>query len=556
MRRNFARGKPIRSLAGSLLAAQKNPVKTLVKIQLTYGANDDTYKLDGTGFIYSMEHSEQRDSQKATVVLDNSEGTFDAKDYKTYKGVISWGLVDANGTDRYSAAAPLYVESQQFHSSPGHLLCILNLMGIFDLMAEDEASEDYVLESSDTQTVKTLITAVIGATIAPFYHCVGYTATYDSEDSLIDSLKPADAFMINEGESRLAVLNRLMFLTKCVKRLEDDGEVHIFVPAVDGPTWTVDTKQEVNDYVQPTTPNNNFRYRCSAVAGDQKTAAVTEPTWPTVAGNTVVDDQVTWLAVAPDYEYTLDAGDHNFFKKSHRKRLVRKNFIVVKSRPDSDDSYEGTAEDIDSSDLTPDAPYTSAEIRKHHYMRLVSNEEAGNVAAAILEGHQLDAERGSGSVPVNCGAEVMDYDKIKDSRHVTEDVRIGNTGYLVRHYRPQLWEMRFGFGDPRQGGFLSLDLPGDVEMVEARAAAEADRQAPGQVTFLGVPLSLEWLLARHIALADRIAFIDRNNGVFFDWIYAQINELQGRTSALEISAVVDSLWVRELLRIPVGTDKF
>ena len=306
-------------------------------------------------------------------MLDNSAGTFNSKSYgkDMYKGVISWGLVDANGTDRYSAAAPLYVVGQSEHSSPGHLLCILNLIGIFDIMAQDKASAEYVLEADDSQTVKTLLTSVIDGTIAPFSHTVGFTATYDSEDSLIDSLIPADAFRISLNDTRLDVVKRLLYLCKAVGRIEDDGEVHIFAPAVDGPTWTVDTKQEINDYVQPTTPNNNFRYRCSAVAGDQKTAAVTEPTWPTVAGNTVVDDQVTWLAVAPDYEYTLDAGDHNFFKKSHRERVVMPNFIKVDSHPDSDDSYTGTAEYKPSSDLTPPSPYTSAEMREFRYMRLV-----------------------------------------------------------------------------------------------------------------------------------------------------------------------------------------
>jgi len=538
----------VRSLAGTLTTAQKDPVNPLVKIRLTQGANDNTYLLTGTGFIYSMEHSEGRDSQKATVVLDNSEGTFDAKSYgeDMYKGVISWGLVDANGADQYSAAAPLYVVGQQFHSSPGYLLCILNLIGLFDLMAQDKASEDYVLESSDTQTVKTLITAVIGATIAPFYHCVGFTVTYDSEDSLIDSLKPADSFRIGLNDTRLDVVNRLMTLTKCAKRVEADGAVHIFVPAVDGPTWTVDTKQEINDYVQPTTPNNNFRYRCSAVAGDQKTAAVTEPTWPTVAGNTVVDDQVTWLAVAPDYEYTLDAGDHNFFKKSHRERVVMPNFRKVESHPDSDPPlYTGTAEYKPSSDLTPPSPYNSAEIREFRYMRLTSDEEAANVAAALLEGDRLDAERGSGSVPVNCGAEVLDYNKITDSRQ-SGDIRIGNIGYLTRHYRPNLWEMRFGFGDPRQGGFLSLDLPGDVV---ATSLPSVGIEGERRIDIEGLSSILQSLVTAVNRNAEEIRAIQ----VVFG---GALFRLQAAISSGQLQSVIDSLHVREILRIPVGTDKF
>ncbi|KKN32948.1 hypothetical protein LCGC14_0808570, partial [marine sediment metagenome] len=521
----------MRSLDASLLTAQKDPVNNLVKIQLTQGANDDTYLITGTGFIYSMQHSEQRYSQKATVILDNSEGTFDAKTYgeDMYKGVISWGLVDATGTDKYSAAAPLYVVGQQFHSSPGHLLCILDLIGLFDLMGQDRASAEYVLEADDSQTVKTLLTSVIDGTIAPFSHTVGFTATYDSEDSLIDSMVPADAFRISLNDTRLDVVKRLLVLTKCVGRIEADGAVHIFVPAVDGPTWTVDTKQEVNDYVQPTSPNNNFRYRCSAVAGDQKTHATTEPTWPTTAGNTVVDDQVTWIAVAPDFEYTLDAGDHAFYKKARRERVVMPNFQKVDSHPASDDSYTGSAEHKPSSDLTPPSPYTSAEVREHKYMRLTSNEEAANVAAARLEADRLDAEKGSASVLVHCGAETMDYTKLKDSRHVTEDIVIGNIGYLTRHYRPNVWDMRFGFGDPRQGGFLGLDLPGDVEITEALAAT--DREA-------GQRLTLDWLLNRINGIRDGFIQTNNNQQLWLEMLQNDIDALLAR------DAITSNPWLR------------
>jgi len=59
--------------------------------------------------------------------------------------------------------------------------------------------------------------------------------------------------------------------------------------------WTADTAMEVGDIVVPTEGlENGFRYECTAAAGDKKTHATTEPTWPTQEGATVVDDQVTW----------------------------------------------------------------------------------------------------------------------------------------------------------------------------------------------------------------------------------------------------------------------
>ena len=65
-----------------------------------------------------------------------------------------------------------------------------------------------------------------------------------------------------------------------------------------GTAWTADTEMAVGDIVVPTTgKENGYRYECTAVAGDKKTHATTEPTWPTTVGATVVDDQVTWTCI-------------------------------------------------------------------------------------------------------------------------------------------------------------------------------------------------------------------------------------------------------------------
>ena len=70
--------------------------------------------------------------------------------------------------------------------------------------------------------------------------------------------------------------------------------------------WTADTAMEVGDIVVPTEGlENGFRYECTAAAGDKKTHATTEPTWPTQVGATVVDDQVTWTC---KYGHWLGSG--------------------------------------------------------------------------------------------------------------------------------------------------------------------------------------------------------------------------------------------------------
>jgi len=63
-----------------------------------------------------------------------------------------------------------------------------------------------------------------------FEHCRAYDVVYDSEDDLIDTYQPRDAFRIYEGQSRLDKINQLLNYTRCVKRIEADGKIHVFVP--------------------------------------------------------------------------------------------------------------------------------------------------------------------------------------------------------------------------------------------------------------------------------------------------------------------------------------
>lgn len=72
------------------------------------------------------------------------------------------------------------------------------------------------------------------------------------------------------------------------------GNLTITIPeSLIGPlytTWAVARAYALGDYVRPTT-NNGFIYEAT-VAGTSH--AATEPTWPTTEGNTVVDNGVTW----------------------------------------------------------------------------------------------------------------------------------------------------------------------------------------------------------------------------------------------------------------------
>lgn len=275
----------MRSVSAAVTAAQRaDSLIPSYKIQLTLDANDDTYEEDR---ILEISHTEEAFHGVATVVLDNSDLLVTA-DYKGYQGVISYGV---NRVYSAGATAPMIVVDQLNHSSEGVLVVTLTLQGLTDHIAQDHASGPYTIERGDTRTVKAFITAVLGATLPPFSHTLAFTATYDSEDSLIDAFTPQDLLSIGVNDTRLSIIQRLLFWTKNVMRVEDDGAFHFRNPTVSGGGY--------------------------------------------------------------DYSYELDVGgEHDIFAKATRTRLVMPNRIVVTGHPDAKTQFYGEAEFTDSSDLT------------------------------------------------------------------------------------------------------------------------------------------------------------------------------------------------------------
>jgi len=346
--------------------------------------------------ILSCDHEEQPYTQTAAIVLDNSDGQLTGLDLKGYQGVISYGAVTSLG-DEYQATAPLWVIGQELDSSPGELACTLQLHGIPDRLSLDKASAVYAPLDTDTKTVKTLIGEILGATIACYNHCQAYSIEWDSEDSLIDAYQPKDTFRIYLNSSRMAVLRRLLDYTKCVMRAEDDGKVHIFQPVISG--------------------------------------------------------------VAYDYEYSLAEGEHAFFSKAHRNRLVMPNYIHVQTPSYAAVQYSGIAQDAGS-------VAAIGEIRYYVRTYLTSNAQGTGIAEAVLSKYQLQASTGKATVPLNALARVFDYVRVTDARQ--EDERAGSIGYLARHYKAgrkgSTWEMDFAFGNwlSMQRLLNNLELASDL----------------------------------------------------------------------------------------------
>lgn len=142
---------------------------------------------------------------------------------------VTWEMDGYSGNE-YSRTSPLRVRTQELHSGRGILKCVLRPKGILDQLGEDKAISIYTQDTTDTQTVKTLISAICGATIAPYVGYPAVTVVYDSEDSLIDTFIPKEYFSIQLNESRLDKVEELLDYTGCKMREGNDGKLHIFVP--------------------------------------------------------------------------------------------------------------------------------------------------------------------------------------------------------------------------------------------------------------------------------------------------------------------------------------
>jgi len=366
----------MRTLSSTLEKAQQaGTLNPLYRIVLTKGATTYTYEKDR---ILPSEHDEEMYSHQAKIVLDNADGELNDLDLKGYDAVISYGF----GSE-YSATAALSVIDQTFNSDPNNLTCTLEVEGIPNLMAQDEASQNYVPEADDTKVVKTLIREIAGDTgvtmLTCFNHCHKYDVVWDvGYDTLADTYKPKDGFRVYTGGSRLAALRRVLDYTANVPRFEADGKIHILKPVTSGTTY--------------------------------------------------------------DSEYSLDRGAHTFFSKAYKNSLVFPNRIVITSRPDDDPQYSGSAQ-IDGYSSLPD----SVKKTKYIQARLESNAQAEDIAEALIAKAEMGCSRGQAEAPLNCGAEVFDYVKVTDSRQ--GDTRTGNLGYVHRRFGQDKWTMTFGFGN-------------------------------------------------------------------------------------------------------------
>jgi hypothetical protein len=571
----------MRSLSAALEAAQKTDLLEPTYKVVFSGAASGTFEQDRILLI--SPHIEKVWDQQATIVLDNSDDSI-TTDFKAAKMVITYGL-QPPWSSNTSSTAPLWVVEQYSHKESKTV--IIRGTGLPNQMDEDHASENHVQDTEDLKTIKDLITEVVkgvidtrlndaayslddlvipitpngfifkcttagtagaspptwdldigdtttdngvtwtnvGKTIAVFSHTRKWVVDFDSEDDLLDSFNLADAFYINGGDTRTAVLQRLLAFTKCAMRFEADGDAHVFVPTVDGPTWAATTAYTLNDYVRPTVANTDFAFKCTRAG----TSGGSQPTWPTSDAGTVDDpdgDGVEWTAVAHHYAYKWGTvGEHDVWDNATRKGLLQPNYMVAKSPDGADEDYEGFAKD-------PDADLTDAERRDYRFMRLASNAEATSIATALLQDLQLGNQAGSFSAPNNIGQEVYDYVRVTDARESPQfgpespgttrrrvaDVRVWNVGGIERTVGQGRWEIRIALGDLEQG-FIGLDPPIEEEPEEGppedpdeptELEAALAKMNKATATLRDRVIGLSGIVARHGTSINNNALVQRS----------------------------------------------
>ncbi|KKL89143.1 hypothetical protein LCGC14_1917660, partial [marine sediment metagenome] len=448
----------MRSLSGTLLAAQKAMGDALYKITLTKSGEDtQTYGCDTTNRIVGsgIRHWEGDWLQTAEVTIDDRDGNVTSINLVGYQGVISYGY--ATGSDEYSATAPLKVITQRLDFRPDGI-CVLSLEGKGNQMTKDKASSiikngiaasiptpnllildyTYPFEETDvgkkvynvtadtwarvtakeadnalsldsdifqsgsqsfeihssiayepasdnSDTVKTIINAIAGATMECFSHCEAITVSWDVEDWLINSLALADSFKVYRGQTRFEKIRELLSYTACDSRFEADGKLHLFMTFARA--WQANFNYYENEVVRPTVPygaeHGDFIYRCTT----EGVSGATEPTWTTLPSDTISDGSVVWT-LEYDYIYDTDSDDHNVYQKSTQRRLVSPNKITVLSHPSQETSYIGVS--------TEPISYADQPQEDFVYLRLTSNTEAEDIAKAKIDRLKRDSATGQG----------------------------------------------------------------------------------------------------------------------------------------------------------------
>ena len=147
----------------------------------------------------------------STIILNNHDKFLYGLDLKGKKCSVEWGLQCDTGTF-FSTDPLMYVSNVSYLEAEGAMTCVLTLMGIMDWLNSDTAICNY--NCNGTDTVETLVNAILGATLTPFVGSKAFTLNdTDVVDENYTTFVPGPTLRIKKGDTRAATLARLLDFT-------------------------------------------------------------------------------------------------------------------------------------------------------------------------------------------------------------------------------------------------------------------------------------------------------------------------------------------------------
>lgn len=105
------------------------------------------------------------------------------------------------------------------------------------------------------------------------------------------------------------------------------GQPASFFEAVNPDAWAASTVYALDSAVRPSVDRNGFTYQCTTAG----TSGVSEPVWPTTAGQTVTDGTACWTAHTCRAVGNISMGASDFVKITGQLTIMPKTGIVSHS---------------------------------------------------------------------------------------------------------------------------------------------------------------------------------------------------------------------------------
>jgi len=214
--------------------------------------------------VHTFEQPYGNINDKSKIVLNNHDLML--PDFKGKRSLISWGAQTTKGR-LYDTQPPYYVKAQVNVESQGVMATELTLLGLTDWLGQDKANCNYIFNGTDT--IETLVKAVLGATMPCFSDCKAFTVVSDTDyDGIFDVVIPGPTFYIEKGkDTRATVLARLFDMTYvrlkagCEQPSGTTDTVHLFIPSKNVTHWfsLEDTEHKyliTSDYSEIFAPND------------------------------------------------------------------------------------------------------------------------------------------------------------------------------------------------------------------------------------------------------------------------------------------------------------